>query len=77
MSGPVTGLKKLRINVRAAHGSEFGRYGKSRNGESRPRVHILSIARFATVLEISTSRLHLDGASSQQLLHLLRGNRGS
>lgn len=41
MSGPVVGLKKVRIKVRAAHESEFGRYGKSINGVSRPRVQIL------------------------------------
>ena len=44
MSGPFVGLKKLRMNDRAAHGSVLGRYGRRRKGVDKPvEIHTHSI----------------------------------
>lgn len=74
MLAPLSILKKFRMNVRAALGSEAGRKGKSRKGISRAKGHGERASNHYTrmVFFLLTPRLQLIGTPSQELLYLLR-----
>ena len=74
MSMPLSMLKKFRMNVRAALGSDAGLNGKRRKGMSRARIENMSGATAVSnwVSCRLTSGLQLVCASPQQLLNLFR-----